>query len=144
MTPGNSIRCVRAERMTCAHTVLQRLSCFVVGALLLGACQDVSAHTTDRFVEGGDAKRGALAIRAYGCGSCHMIPGIRGADGMVGPPLIKWARRTTIAGEVPNDVERLITWLTVPQSIEPGTAMPNMGVNDGEARDMAAYLYTLH
>lgn len=73
-----------------------------------------------------------------------MIPGIRGAEGMVGPPLEHWAERRIIAGEVPNDPERLITWITVPQSIEPGTAMPNMGVTDGQARDIAAYLYTLH
>ncbi|HEY0779318.1 MAG TPA: hypothetical protein VGD56_15230 [Gemmatirosa sp.] len=45
---------------------------------------------------------------------------------------------------MPNSADRLITWLTVPQSIQPGSAMPNMGVTDGEARDIAAYLYTLH
>ena len=66
-----------------------------------------------------------------------------GGDGLVGPPIDHWAGRRIIAGEVPNDPERPITWLTVPQSIEPGTAMPNMGVSDGEARDVAACLYTL-
>jgi cytochrome c1 len=30
-----------------------------------------------------------------------------------------------------------------PQSVEPGTAMPNLNVNEAAARDMAAYLYTL-
>ncbi len=93
---------------------------------------------------GGDPARGRIAIQKYGCGSCHEIAGVRGANGVVGPPLNNWAERRVIAGEVPNDPERLITWLTVPQSIEPGTAMPNMGVTDGAARDMAAYLYTLH
>jgi len=111
--------------------------------ILLGACKAASGHTTERVVEGGDAERGKAAIATYGCGSCHMIPGIENADGLVGPPLIHWSRRRIIAGEVPNDPERLITWLTVPQSIEPGTAMPNMGVTDGQARDIAAYLYTL-
>lgn len=103
-----------------------------------------SGHTADRYVEGGDATRGKAAIQAYGCGSCHAIPGVPQAHGMVGPSLEHWAQREMIAGEVPNDPERLITWITVPQSIEPGTAMPNMGVTDGEARDIAAYLYTLH
>lgn len=111
---------------------------------LAGACSRASGHSADRAVEGGDAERGRTAIAAYGCGSCHAIPGIRGADGMVGPPLDHWAERRIIAGEVPNDPARLITWITVPQSIEPGTAMPNMGVTDGQARDIAAYLYTLH
>ena len=116
----------------------------VAAASLLAGCGTASGHTTDRVIENGDATRGRAAIAAYGCGSCHTIPGIRGADGMVGPPLEHWAERRIIAGEVPNDPERLITWITVPQSIEPGTAMPNMGVTDGQARDIAAYLYTLH
>jgi cytochrome c len=110
----------------------------------VGACARIDDATHDRVVENGDASRGRLAIEAYGCGSCHSIPGIRAANGMVGPPLDHWAERRIIAGEVPNDLPRLITWLTVPQSIEPGTAMPNMGVTDGQARDIAAYLYTLH
>ncbi len=96
-----------------------------------------------RHVEGGNAKRGRVAIAQFGCGSCHSIPGIPGARGMVGPSLDHWRQRRVIAGEVPNDPQRLITWLTVPQAIEPGSVMPNMGVTDGEARDMAAYLYTL-
>lgn len=102
-----------------------------------------ATDAAERYVDGGDPARGKTAMRTYGCGSCHMIPGVDGARGMVGPPLLHWAKRTMIAGEVPNDPARLITWLTVPQSIEPGTGMPNMGVTDGEARDMAAYLYTL-
>jgi cytochrome c2 len=30
-----------------------------------------------------------------------------------------------------------------PQEMEPGTAMPDVGVTEADARDMAAYLYTL-
>jgi len=37
----------------------------------------------------------------------------------------------------------LMTWLKVPQSVVPGNAMPNMELNDHDARDVAAYLYTL-
>jgi cytochrome c len=110
-------------------------------AIAASACHQPTSDV--RVVENGDAERGRVAIETYGCGTCHMIPGIRAANGMVGPPLMHWAQRRIIAGEVPNDPERLITWITVPQSIEPGTAMPNMGVTDGQARDMAAYLYTL-
>lgn len=107
------------------------------------ACSKASQTRAEQHVEDGNANRGRATIAAYGCGSCHSIPGVRGANGMVGPPLDHWSQRRIIAGEVPNDPARLITWLTVPQSIEPGTAMPNMGVTDGEARDMAAYLYSL-
>jgi cytochrome c1 len=113
-------------------------------AVFLSGCRNASGKTPDRVVEGGNAERGRATIVTYGCGSCHMIPGVPDAVGLVGPPLDHWAERRIIAGEVPNDPERLITWITVPQSIEPGTAMPNMGVTDGQARDIAAYLYTLH
>ena len=121
-----------------------RLALMALVFALAGACGKWSGHSADRAVDGGDVERGRRAIAAYGCGSCHAIPGIRGSDGMVGPSLAHWAERRIIAGEVPNDPARLITWITVPQSIEPGTAMPNMGVTDGQARDIAAYLYTLH
>ena len=94
-------------------------------------------------VRGGDANRGKGQIVAYGCGSCHVIPGVSGANGMVGPPLTSWSQRRIIAGEVTNTPDNLVYWITVPQSIEPGVAMPNLGVSDGQARDIAAYLYTL-
>lgn len=115
-----------------------------LGLMLAAGCNRRQVRSDDRVIEGGDAQRGRTDIAAYGCGSCHQIPGIRDANGMVGPSLEHWAERRVIAGVVPNDPPRLITWLTVPQSIQPGSAMPNMGVSDGQARDMATYLYTLH
>lgn len=115
----------------------------VVLTVLASGCVHGDEVSLDRRVDGGDAARGRQQIVAYGCGSCHTIPGIRGADGQVGPPLTAWSRRRVIAGEVPNTPLNLITWITVPQSIEPGVAMPNLGVSDGQARDIAAYLYSL-
>ena len=110
--------------------------------LLLAACG--GGDDPARPVPGGDPDAGKQLIANYGCGACHTIPGVRGAEGLVGPPLIKFARRTYIAGEVPNTANFLIRWIEVPQAIEPGTAMPNLGVSEGQARDIAAYLYTLH
>ena len=114
----------------------------VAGLLFLSACQ-----TTDRQprqdVQGGDAERGRRAIASYGCGSCHIIPGVREARGTVGPPLNGWANRHYIAGNLPNNPEDLMRWVMNPQEVEPGTAMPDMGVTDQDARDIAAYLYTL-
>lgn len=107
---------------------------------LASACHDATPAQT---VPGGDPARGKRQIVAYGCGSCHVIPGVGQARGLVGPPLTAFARRTYIAGEVPNNVANIVRWITVPQAIEPGTAMPNLGVSDGQARDIAAYLYTL-
>jgi cytochrome c len=106
---------------------------------LLAAC----SRQARRPLSEGDPARGKSQIVAYGCGSCHVIPGVNGASGLVGPPLTKFAYRSFIAGEVPNNSEFLVRWISVPQSIEPGTAMPNLGVSEAHARDIAAYLYTL-
>lgn len=92
---------------------------------------------------GGAADRGHAVIVAKNCGSCHVIPGIRGAQGMVGPPLMYIGRRTYIAGELPNNPDNLVQWVRSPQSVEPKTAMPNLGLSEQQARDVAAYLYTL-
>jgi cytochrome c1 len=91
----------------------------------------------------GDPRAGRQIIRETGCGSCHTIPGIRGANGLVGPPLTSFARRTYIGGTAPNTPENLVQWVRNPQSIEPHTAMPNLGLDERQARAVAAYLYTL-
>ena len=114
------------------------------GAVIGAACASRPPNTAPPEVPGGNPARGAAAIERYGCGGCHTIPGIRGADGLVGPPLIHWSERSFIAGEVPNTARNLIQWIMDPQSIEPQTAMPNLGVSETEARNIAAYLFTLH
>ena len=91
----------------------------------------------------GRPDRGAQLIAQYGCGSCHTIPGIGRADALVGPPLTRFGARSYIAGELPNNADNLRRWITDPQAVEPGTAMPNLGVNAIDAQDIAAYLYTL-
>jgi cytochrome c len=119
-------------------------ACVSVGGTLASGC---AAKRPDgqppRQIVGGDAARGKQAIVAYGCGACHEIPGIREAEGLVGPPLTRFANRAYIAGEVPNTPDQLVRWIMVPQAIEPKTAMPVLGVSAAAARDIAAYLYTL-
>jgi cytochrome c1 len=83
------------------------------------------------------------AIGRHGCGSCHEIPGLRGATGTVGPPLTRIARRTYLGGRVANSPAEMMKWIQHPQQIEPGTAMPEMNIPDQDARDITAYLYTL-
>ncbi len=68
---------------------------------------------------------------------------MRGANGMVRPPLNAWSQRVYIAGQLPNTPANLIGWLQNPQAFRPGSAMPNLGVSETDARNMAAYLYTL-
>jgi cytochrome c2 len=91
----------------------------------------------------GNAEHGRQLIAAYGCGACHMIPGVHAARGMVGPPLLYFAERTMIAGELPNTPENLTRWIQHPRGVEPKTAMPELGVTQYDADDIAAYLYTL-
>jgi cytochrome c2 len=92
---------------------------------------------------GGDPARGAALIRDYGCGSCHQIPGIADADGLVGPPLSNIGVRVYVAGMLRNTPDNLMFWLRRPQEVVPGNVMPDMHINASEARDIAAYLYTL-
>jgi cytochrome c1 len=117
------------------------LCCAGVAAALAAGCARDDRPL--RPVPDGNPARGKQQMVAYGCGSCHVIPGVDQAHGLVGPPLDHFARRPYIAGEVPNNLRFLMQWISVPQSIEPGTAMPNLGVTAGQARDMAAYLYSL-
>ena len=86
---------------------------------------------------------GKQLLRAYGCGTCHRIPGIRQATGRVGPSLAHFAQRAYIAGVVTNDTDNLVQWLMAPQTLSPATAMPDLAVSRSEAEAMAAYLYTL-
>jgi cytochrome c len=94
-------------------------------------------------VQGGDPQRAPKLIVAFGCSACHAVPGVTGADGNVGPPLTRFGERTYIAGMLRNNPSNLIRWIRDPQGVIPGNAMPNMGVSEADARDIAAYLYTL-
>jgi cytochrome c len=96
-----------------------------------------------KHMTGGDPDAGRVKIRNYGCQACHTIPGVTGANALVGPPLIHWSQRVFIAGELPNTPENLTRWIQHPPQIEPKTAMPDMGVTEQDSRDIAAYLYTL-
>jgi cytochrome c2 len=112
----------------------------ILALVLLAAC-----GPSDRsdLVPGGSPARGRTALGEVGCGSCHQIPGVRGPQGKVGPPLDGIAERTMLAGRAPNTPGNMVSWIRNPQMIEPGTAMPNLHVDERTARDMAAYLYTL-
>ncbi|GAB2934837.1 hypothetical protein GCM10027280_23380 [Micromonospora polyrhachis] len=106
------------------------------------ACTRVSPPPPPEAGSGYPA-RGAQLIEQYGCGSCHTVPGVDRADGLVGPPLTRFGARSYVAGELPNNAENLRHWIEDPQSVEPGTAMPDLGVGPIDAQDIAAYLLTL-
>jgi cytochrome c len=91
----------------------------------------------------GSPQRGQQLIINYGCGSCHTIPGIPGADTDVGPSLAGFGERRYIAGVLVNNPENLRQWILNPHEIQPGTSMPNVGVTETDVQDITAYLYTL-
>lgn len=114
-----------------------------VAAISLAGCtggQKVQPYSVEMT---GNPRTGKQLIVSYGCGSCHTIPGIYTARGVVGPPLSFFSRRTMIAGELPNTPDNLVRWIRDPKAVEPGTAMPDLGLSEQQARDIAAYLYTL-
>lgn len=90
-----------------------------------------------------DAERGRLALRQYGCTACHTVPGVVGSKVHVGPPLAGIGSRPWIAGRLPNTLDNMVDWIRQPQRIDPASAMPDMGVTEQHARDMAAYLNEL-
>lgn len=122
---------------------LGALSLVLGSAVVLVACGTNAVGQPVVPVPDGDPLVGKALLEQYACVTCHAIPGVRGPNTYVGPPLTAWAEREYIAGTLPNQPDHLIDWIVNPQEIEPGTAMPTIGVSPEEARDMAAYLYTL-
>jgi len=115
----------------------------LLAAAMSSACDSGQAAREAESLTGGSVERGRAAIGKYGCGSCHTIPGIAGAEATVGPPLTSIAVRGYLAGHLPNSPDNMIRWIQHPQRIDPQVAMPEMGVTDQDARDITAYLYTL-
>jgi len=114
-----------------------RHAAFAISLLMVSAaCQAQAAAR-------GDPERGKQAIEHYGCVSCHVIPGIDNPGSNVAPPLREIGTRSYIAGVLPNTFENMVRWLQDPPKVDPRTAMPNMGITEKDARDIAAYLYTL-
>lgn len=111
--------------------------------LSTGCSDDRAAWREAARVTGGEPARGRIELRSYGCSSCHTIPGVPGAHANVGPSLQAVGSRTYLAGELPNNPDNMIRWIRYPHSVEPKTAMPDMGVSEADARDIVAYLYTL-
>ncbi|HKG91026.1 MAG TPA: c-type cytochrome [Gemmatimonadaceae bacterium] len=121
-----------------------------VFALALAAAAATAACGTSHAAEqeaaaltGGDPARGRAAIRAYGCGSCHHIKGVGGAEGTVGPPLEGIGGRSFIGGVLPNTPDNMVRWIQDPRRVDSLTAMPTLGVPESDARDIAAYLYSV-
>jgi cytochrome c2 len=116
----------------------------LIVAAVLGACRrDFDYSKEAMALTGGDPAEGKQIIQAYGCGSCHVIPGIAGARNTVGPSLAEIGEQSFIAGVLQNTPDNMIRWIQDPQKVDSLSAMPNLGLTEGQARDVAAYLYKI-
>jgi cytochrome c2 len=120
-----------------AHGRVRRAALAVLTAPMLAACSPGPGAASGEREE---RAAGVVALEKYGCGSCHRIPGVAGAHGDLGPPLVQMADRVYIGRGLPNTPENMRRWIQSPQSIAPGTAMPDQEVSAHEARVMTAYL----
>ncbi|KAA0687974.1 cytochrome C [Neorhizobium sp. P12A] len=114
-----------------------------LGALIItNTVRDSETKTAAAVaLTGGDPARAPALFRRYGCSGCHTIPSIPGADGQTGPPLTGFSKRIYIAGVLQNRSDNLVAWIVSPQTFSPQTAMPNTGISEKDAKDLAAYFY---
>jgi cytochrome c2 len=127
--------------------VLAAVAAIVVVIALTGTIVEYVEQRTELRMHaaaetGGDPWRGEAMFIQYGCGSCHALKNVRTATGMVGPPLDGIALRVIIGGHLSNTPANMEHWIRDPQQVSPGTAMPDLKVGEGDARDITAFLYT--
>ncbi len=130
--------------MTHALRLVLAVLALAVTAAVLVLVSTLGGGDTDTgfAAELGDPRAGKAVIERTGCTSCHEIAGIVAPEGRVGPSLVDFAEARDIAGRYPNNADVLVRWLRNPQALEPGTIMPNLGLTEREARNVAAYLYS--
>ena len=123
-----------------SRVVLTGLALLTV--VLLSACAGgVNGVPEPRTSYNSQVEAGRPLIATYGCGACHTVPGVSGAHSLAAPPLDHFWQRSYIAGRLANTQDNLAQWIHDPQGVEPGTAMPNLGVSEDQARAIASYLY---
>ena len=89
------------------------------------------------------AAAGLAVFHGSACAACHAI---RGTDMLarLGPDLTHLADRQTLgAGTLVNTRGNLAGWIANPQSLKPGSGMPNVPLSGRELQALVAYLETL-
>jgi cytochrome c oxidase subunit 2 len=88
-------------------------------------------------------KEGMQVFLTSACVMCHTIRGTS-ASSRVGPDLTHVAgRRTIAAGTLPYSPGNLGGWITNPQSIKPGSQMPDIRLEPDQLQALLAYLDSL-
>jgi cytochrome c oxidase subunit II len=77
------------------------------------------------------------------CAACHTVRGTV-AEGKLGPDLTHLMSRSTIAaGVLPNNPGYLSGWIADPQSVKPGSLMPDPDLSGPELASIRSFLVTL-
>jgi mono/diheme cytochrome c family protein len=123
----------RMPKFNLAPAEIKTISDYILGAYQAPGLD--SATIDPHSLNSDAAARGKqLFYSRYGCNSCH-IADYRTDKGYVGPALASVGRRLTPAWTY--------SWLKAPNTLRPGTLMPNFNMKDEEARDLTAFLMTL-
>ena len=86
-------------------------------------------------------KAGEQQFATSGCVGCHTVSGNPTAQGKVGPDLTHFGSRTTMAaGTLDQNDESLRRWLANPQSVKPGSLMPNLHLSADAMDKLVPYL----
>ena len=111
--------------------------------LLIVACSRGS-ETSAPPPPAGNVERGRQLSAQYGCNVCHVMPGVEGPQGSLGPSLAGMASRPAISFEtVANNPENLVRFIQEPASLNPQSSMPALGIPPNDAQDITAFLLTL-
>jgi len=90
----------------------------------------------------GLASEGEQVFMAH-CAACHSVRGTL-AGGILGPDLSHIARRSRVpSGLLQNAPANLDAWISHPQTIKPGSLMPDPALNERQQQAVVAYLETL-
>jgi len=103
----------------------------------------VTTQTTAPEKVSGNALVGAEVFATGACVACHTIDGTPGI-GVTGPNLTHVGGRLTLAaGVLDNTPDEMARWLRSPETIKPGSKMPNLGLTEAEISALVSYLQSL-
>lgn len=110
-----------------------------ITAYLVNIAEEYRPQRT--YPGGGDPLQGKQLVESVGCQGCHVVGDddrIREGRGIhydIAPELTRVGSKVT--------ADWLYDWIRNPKHYRPETRMPDMRLNDGEARDIVAYLMTM-
>jgi len=85
---------------------------------------------------------GRELFRTLACAGCHTIQNLTAGRFPGAPDLTNLASRPQIAGVLPMSLENLERWIANPQQEKPGTAMPDLNLDEETVRAISQFLIT--